>query len=211
MIETPLRTRIDISQGWEFVRGRVGRRWIDGRKRGGDTVNLPHCWNRTDTFQHGRRSYSGKGAYRRAIVVPEAPDDSGRWHLRTEGFYGWGDVWLDGQAIARVDGQYLGFDVPLSKSIGGGQHLLTIRLENLFQKRVLPGRRDPDFLLYGGLACRVWLEWVPSLRIDRQSVQVMCSRGPRKSEILELHCSVRGITMTVKCLSIWEVYIRLNR
>ena len=40
MIETPLRPRFDLSDGWEFVRGRVSRRWIQGRKRGGESVDL---------------------------------------------------------------------------------------------------------------------------------------------------------------------------
>ncbi|MBD3856927.1 MAG: hypothetical protein IFK92_10490 [Acidobacteria bacterium] len=64
MIEMPLRTRHDISDSWEFERGRVSRRWLAGRGHGGENVDLPHCWNRSDTFQYGRRSYSGRGAYR---------------------------------------------------------------------------------------------------------------------------------------------------
>ena len=185
MIETPLRTRIDISDGWEFVRGRIGRRWLRGRKSGGEVVDLPHCWNRTDTYQYGRRSYSGRGGYRKQIVVPEAPVDDGQWRLRSEGFYGFGDLWIDGRAFARIDGQYLGFEAPLPGSTTAATHLMTIRLDNFFRRRVLPGRSEPDFLLYGGLAGRVWLEWVPTLRIDRRSVEVVCSRGPDDAEILD--------------------------
>ncbi len=59
MIEIPLRQRHDLSLGWEFVRGRVDRSWLSGRGDGSETVDLPHCWNDRDTFQHGRRSYSG--------------------------------------------------------------------------------------------------------------------------------------------------------
>ena len=192
MIETPLRIRHEISEGWEFVRGWVGRRWMRGRKTGGEVVDLPHCWNRTDTYQYGRRSYSGRGGYRKEIVVPEVVVGDGQWHLRSEGFYGFGDLWIDGRAFARIDGRYLGFDAPLPDSTTAGTHLMTLRLDNFFRRRVLPGRSDPDFLLYGGLAGRVWLEWVPTLRIDRRSVEVVCSRGPENAEILDLRCSVRG-------------------
>jgi len=130
MIETPLRKRIDISDDWEFVRGRVGRRWMQGRKKGGEIVDLPHCWNRTDTYQHGRRSYSGRGAYRRIVDLPEAPEGSGSWRLRSGGFYGFGDIWLDGRSIARFDGQYLGFDKALPESITSGEHVVTLRLDS---------------------------------------------------------------------------------
>ncbi len=111
MIEMPLRTRHDISDGWDFVRGRVPRRWLSGHGKAGENVDLPHCWNRSDTFQYGRKSYSGRGAYRRQFDLPTTPGGSGTWKLRSEGFYGFGDVWVDGRTIARVDGQYLGFDI----------------------------------------------------------------------------------------------------
>ena len=105
MIETPLRQRIDVNDGWEFKRGRVRRGWLSGRGRGGETVDLPHCWNRDDTFQHGRKSYSGRGVYRRLIDIPTSPERPGSWRLRSEGFYGFGDVWIGGRTIARIDGQ----------------------------------------------------------------------------------------------------------
>ena len=106
MIETPLRPRRDISHGWEFKRGRVRRGWLAGRGKAGEPVGLPHCWNRKDTFQHGHRSYSGRGAYRKLFEFPDTPGGPGFWKLRSQGFYGWGDVWIDGRTIARIDGQY---------------------------------------------------------------------------------------------------------
>jgi beta-galactosidase len=206
MIETPLRIRHDISDGWEFVRGRVGRRWLQGGMGGGKTVDLPHCWNRGDTFQFGRRSYSGKGAYRRVIDLPETPPGPGRWHLRSEGFYGFGDLWLDGRAIARIDGHYLGFDNKLPEETSAGRHDLAVRLENLFQRRVLPGRSDPDFLLYGGLAGRVWLEWVSQLHIDTDRIEVFGRSGPYGAEILELRCGINGLRSSSQdCRMSWTV------
>ena len=206
MIETSLRQRIDLSRGWEFVRGRVGRRWLQGRGVGGETVDLPHCWNRTDTFQYGRSIYMGRGAYRRVLDLTTTPDSTGHWRLRSEGFYGFGDVWLDGRTIARIDGQYLGFDIDFPGSLGNGLHQLAFRLDNLFQKRVLPGRRDPDFLLYGGLAGRVWLEWTPSLRIDERTVQIVGAREPNGAEILELKCGVIGLDSSAGQTGLsWEV------
>ncbi|MEJ2582819.1 MAG: hypothetical protein P8127_14480, partial [Acidobacteriota bacterium] len=173
MIETPLRTRHDISNGWEFQLGRVSRRWLQGRSGGGQAVDLPHCWNRSDAFQPGRTSYAGKGVYRRTLDLPPLPGEPGTWRLRSEGFYGFGDLWIDGRAIAVIDGQYLGFEIGLPATLGAGRHTVAIRLENLFQRRVLPGRRDPDFLLYGGLAGRMWLEWVPDFHIDETTTEVV--------------------------------------
>ena len=193
MIETPLRPRYDISDSWEFVRGRVPRRWLSGSGKVGEDVELPHCWNRTDTFQLGRRSYSGRGAYRRQFDLPATLEGLGTWKLRSEGFYGYGDVWVDGRTIARIDGQYLGIEVDLPASQSAGPHILAVRLDNLWQRRVLPGKRDPDFLLYGGLAGRVWLEWVPAFHIDRDRVEVVCTEGPEGAEIVELRWRANGL------------------
>ncbi len=192
MIETPLRIRHDLSLGWEFVKGRVGHGWLRGRGDGGEMVDLPHSWNDRDTFQYGRRSYSGFGAYRRELDLPRPPG-SGFWRLRSEGFFGIANVRLDGTLLARVDGQYLGFDIDLPGSLAAGPHVLAVRLDNLFHRNVLPGRRDPDFLLYGGLAGRVWLEWVTAFRIEEDSVEVVCTPGPEGAEILELRCRVNGL------------------
>ena len=193
MMETPLRPRYDISDGWEFVRGRVPRRWLSGRGMVGEDVELPHCWNRTDTFQFGRRSYSGRGAYRRQFDLPATLEGLGTWKLRSDGFYGYGDVWVDGRTIARIDGQYLGFEIDLPPSLSAGPHVLAVRLDNLWQRRVLPGKRDPDFLLYGGLASNVWLEWVPAFHIDRDRVEVVCTEGPEGAEIVELRWGANGL------------------
>ena len=206
MIETPLRERHDISDGWDFARGRVSRRGLAGRGRGGENVDLPHCWNRSDTFQYGRRSYSGRGVYRRIFDLPASPQGPGFWRLCSEGFYGVGDIWVDGRMISRVDGQYLGFGVDLPISLSQGQHLLAIRLDNLWQRRVLPGKRDPDFLLYGGLAGRVWLEWVSAFHIDRNQVEVICAPGTEGAEIVELRWGANGLdTSPINPRMSWRV------
>jgi len=191
MIETPLRQRPDLSLGWDFVRGRVNRRWLAGGNDGGETVILPHCWNSDDTFQYGRRSYSGRGAYRRSIEVP-AIGDSGHWCLHNGGFYGIAEVWLDGRRLASVDGQYLGFGIDLPPTLAAGEHVLAMRLDNRYHRNVLPGRPDPDFLLYGGLAGGVWLEWMPAFNLDTGSVEIVCSPGTDGAENLELRCAISG-------------------
>ena len=198
MIEIPLRQRHDLSLGWEFVRGRVDRSWLSGRGDGSETVDLPHCWNDRDTFQYGRRSYVGRGVYRRAIDLPDSPSVRGFWRLRSEGFYGIGDVWLDGARLARVDGQYLGFGINFPGSPTAGPHLLAVRLDNCYHRNVLPGKRDPDFLLHGGLAGHLWIEWVPALHIDTNRVEVVCTPGADGAEVLELRCAVNGLESTSK-------------
>ncbi len=177
MIETPSRQIGELDLGWEFVRGRVGRSWLAGQSGAGEPVQLPHCWNESDTFQYGRRSYSGWGAYRRAFEwQPLVSAGDGFPRLRIGPFYGLGDVWLDGRRLAKIDGQYLGCAVDLPASLSTGRHRLGLRLDNRAHRNVLPATPSPDFILHGGLTGGVWLEWTPALHFDLDRVEVVCER-----------------------------------
>ena len=142
---------MEISRGWEFVRRKADSDWRNGGGGGGEPVDLPHCWNTTDTFQRGVDYHRGWGSYRRRIIV----DQAGAWRLVTEGFYGTGTLWLNGKAVARFSGQYLGLDEEVT--LEAGEHVVALHLTNRCPLTELPGIRMPDFLLYGGLAGRAWL------------------------------------------------------
>jgi beta-galactosidase len=171
------RAVVSLNQGWEFVRSRVSRGWINGAA-GNCDVELPHCWNSDDTFQDGVEYYRGPGGYRCCFNPDQSdsdlPDDGAcRWHLVSEGFYGTGDVWLNGCRLGRVDGQYLGFRFDVTDLMKrNGENRLGIRLSNRCSKSVLPGKDMPDFLLYGGLSGRMRLECLPLVSIDANVTQI---------------------------------------
>jgi len=193
MIEFPLRPRHDLCSGWEFIRGKVGRRWLGGDPGTGEMVDLPHCWNLDNTYQYDRNSYTGFGGYRRQIHLPASPEGA-VWHLCSEGFYGVGEIRLDGCRLTGFDGQYLGFDIALPDWTGSSDHTLGIRLDNRFHRNVLPGKRQPDFLLYGGLVGRMWLEQRPIIHLAADRVELVCSPAPNGSELLELRTTLDGLT-----------------
>lgn len=192
MIATPLRPRIELEDGWEFIRTRVGRSWLKGLGGDGQSVTLPHCWNASDTFQYGRTSYSGWAAYRRQGTIPMTAADGMSWNLRLGGFYGVGDVWLDGRRLAKINGQYLGEAVALPAPIEGSEHLLALRLDNRWRRNVLPGFRQPDFILHGGLAGGVWLEGLPDHRFDIDRVRIECRKGENNTERVSISWAVAG-------------------
>jgi hypothetical protein len=164
---------------------------LAGRGAAPETVDLPHCWNTDDTYQSDRKSYRGFGAYRREIELPALAGD-GTWHLCSHGFYGVGDLWLDGRRIRRFDAQYLGVDIPLPPSISCGTHLLAVRLDNRFHHNVLPDKKNPDFLLYGGLVGGLWLERRPWPHLEERATRIACRTSPDGSEIVELTAGIAG-------------------
>jgi len=157
-----------------------------------EQVILPHCWNTQDTFLPDKKHYQGYGSYKRILRLEKHffPSDT-RWILHAEGFYGTGDVWIDGTKIGRVDGQYLGFDLDLNDCVRPEQsHLLAIRLDNRYHRGVLPGHRMPDFILYGGLVGGLWLIREPDLCLQKPTLQITCSDPLATVPQLDLACQV---------------------
>ena len=162
-----------MDENWEFVRRRAGRAWVRflATHDNAERVDLPHCWNAEDTFQDGIAYYRGPGAYRRTVECPGDVPQGAAW-LCAEGFYGVGDVWINGRRVARVDGQYMGFSLPVAGLLNAGaRSQVAIRLTNRCSRWVLPGIRNPDFLLHGGLAGRVWVEFAGAVHLDERETQ----------------------------------------
>ncbi|MFT5241592.1 MAG: beta-galactosidase [Candidatus Promineifilaceae bacterium] len=170
-----IRSVDNVSADWGYVAQRVSPRWFQDDSASATSVHLPHCWNTQDTFADDVVYRQGWGSYRRRIVIPahEHADDVD-YRLRLEGFYGFGDVWVNGRRQGKIDGAYLGARIPLPECLGrdGTSVDVGLRLCNNYRPAVLPGIKFPDFLLYGGLSGRAWLEALPRTRIADDSLSV---------------------------------------
>jgi hypothetical protein len=198
------REKLSLDHDWEFVRRRASRSWL--RTAGDGGVNLPHCWNERDAFQPGLAYYRGWGSYRRTFSLDANPvecADSYQWFLVSEGFYGTGDVWLNGRKLGAVDGQYLGFRFDVTNAlVRDGLNRLGIRLTNRCRSDVLPGIRMPDFLLYGGLSGRIWLERIPMTHIE--DVCVRTQVGTDGQTVATIDHAVVGADV-VGCRLAWRI------
>lgn len=169
---------VDLNRDWRFVRRRPSRAWLRGEPAADETpVELPHCWNERDTFQDDVTYYRGAGAYRRIIALPaSAAQEGSRWWLESDGFYGVAEVWIDGRRIGRQDPEYMGLSLDVTDHLRPGVTVqLALRLTNAHARNVLPGIRDPDFLLYGGLAGGLRLVRRPAIGWAPAGIRV-CSR-----------------------------------
>jgi beta-galactosidase len=162
------RWTLPLKYGWGF-------RWEESQHE--QSVDLPHCWNERDTFQMGLHYAQGTGTYRRTFSLPSVEDPSlaYRWQLRSDGFYGTGPLSVNGKRIANVDGQYLGLREDVTDALQhGSENCVELTLNNRYQRHVLPGKKNPDFLLHGGLAGAVSLVRLPGVHFDDRSLQVVC-------------------------------------
>jgi hypothetical protein len=171
------RTSISLNDGWQFVRGRMSRKWL-AEASVAPNVTLPHCWNEHDGFQEGVAYYRGWGSYRRVFRARRPADgaEEARWFLESDGFYGTGEVLFNGRRLGAVDGQYLGFRMEVTAVLRFDEpNVLGIRLTNRCGRDVLPGLRMPDFLLYGGLSGEIRLVREPALRLNGRDLVVRCT------------------------------------
>ena len=188
------RITVDLSHDWEFLKSRAGRCRLSGsRPREGIIVDLPHCWNARDAFQENVLYYRGHGSYLKTFTMPGnlAAVDTLIWTFESEGFYGTGDIWLNGHKLAAMDGQYLGFSIAAGRDLRlDSENTLGIRLTNRCRSHVLPGINMPDFLLYGGLSGRLWLQGIPSLHLDRKRTRLCCGNVTDSAPMVDVHFAV---------------------
>lgn len=160
------RYRIPLQDDWTFRQGKVHLSDLPYMEDlPSARISLPHTWNTHDTFRENVDYHRGWGSYSRVCHIP-VDLTQGLWFLVTEGFYGTGDLSVNGSHVARVDGQYLGLNEDLTSYLRPGQNHIGLRLTNDCAAHVLPGIAMPDFILYGGLSGRAWLEYRPSIHLD---------------------------------------------
>ena len=198
---------VDLNQGWAFIQRRASRRWLsgDGDKRE-SIVDLPHCWNAADDFQEGVAYYRGPGSYRKTFSLGPARSES-QLYFETEGFYGLGDLWVNGRCVASIDGQYLGVSIDVTDAVRyDGDNTIGVRLTNRCGRKALPGIALPDFLLYGGLSGRAKLVWQPRLRFERGGVSVITRdvMGPSSHADVDLYAENASDRLR-RCVTEWRV------
>jgi len=179
---------------WIFQKGKASKAWLRRDQDTGDPVTLPHCWNALDTFQPGVSYYRGWGSYRTKLTLQHDPSQTSRRRIQldTDGFYGTGELWINGKKSETFDAQYLGIASDISRYLRLGENTLAIRLTNKPKRDVLPGIAEPDFLMLGGLATPVRITEHQDYFINRRTALVKTvSHGKVELsfEVVSLHDS----------------------
>lgn len=181
-----LRTWVPLDHGWKYLRDEAPDAWqrvFDDSAW--ETVSVPHCLNAEDTFIPKRGYYRGPAWYRMAL--PETPANA-RVELASLGAFSVTDVWVNGTFAGKFMGGFTGFAVDLTPHLTRRRNnVLAVRVTNLHNPDVLPGKRIPDYNLYGGLYREV------GLRVTDR-----------------LHLPDRGIIVNTPALTADEGHIHLN-
>jgi beta-galactosidase len=175
--------------GWRWAAGRLSPA-NPAAQAPGEAVSLPHCWNAVDEYVSGRELRRGWATYWLDVELP-APEPEREVRLRCGGFHGVGRAWLNGCAVGRFNADYLGFDLDITEAVRAGINRLAIQVCNRYSRAILPGIRDPDFHLYGGLGGGLHLALLPRVRLVRRDCQATSEEvasGAVRIEVGMMNC-----------------------
>ncbi|MFN7956451.1 MAG: glycoside hydrolase family 2 TIM barrel-domain containing protein [bacterium] len=165
------RETVALDDGWRFqLAPRRACPNVPDGNAAWRAVRLPHTWNDVDTFDGVVDYARDRGCYRYQLKN-EARFAGRVVRLRFLGAYAQARVWIDGRSLGRFDGDYTGFhvDVPGDSLAAKASTTIDVEVDNRASRRVLPGRPDPDYNLYGGLYREVYLDVLAPIHVEAEA------------------------------------------
>lgn len=189
--------RQGLSQGWYFHLGeydRPGGGQIAGdfeAKSGWKPVNLPHSFNAQNTFVPVRGYYRGTGWYRKHFQLTES-QCARKVFLEFGAAFSLADLWVNQQHAGQYMGGYTGIRADVSDVVKPGDNLVAVRVTNVHNPDILPGREIPDYDLYGGLYREAALVLKDKLHIPQNGIVVTTPEVSAASAQIRLQVKARN-------------------
>ncbi|HET6979522.1 MAG TPA: glycoside hydrolase family 2 TIM barrel-domain containing protein [Pyrinomonadaceae bacterium] len=166
---------------WEYRRGNLGGPWEVWRKANDDAnvwtkVNVPHCFNASDSVDPDVPYYQGPGWYRTKLEVAN-PFPAGRTLLHFEGAGQKTEVFVHTEKVGSHVGGYDEFVVDITDQVkkfpktdkDPGLVPVAVICDNSRDLEMIPSNLS-DFNLYGGLYRYVNVVYVPAISIERAHI-----------------------------------------
>ena len=167
---------------WEYRRGNLGGPWEAWRKANDDAnvwtkVNVPHCFNASDSVDPDVPYYQGPGWYRTKLDITN-PYPNGRTLLHFEGAGQKTEVFVHTEKVGSHVGGYDEFVVDITEQAkkfpktdkDPGLVPIAVMCDNSRDLEMIPSNLS-DFNLYGGLYRYVNLLYLPAISIERVHVE----------------------------------------
>ena len=148
----------------------TNQQWFDAGRQGDEwrKVIVPHTWQ----IETPLTEYYGIAWYRRTFDVPVD------WQACTvrvefEAVFHTATVWVNGQVIGRHVGKgYTAFSLDVTQLLHWGKtNTITVRVDNSFNKHMLPRGQSSDWAHDGGIFRPVQLLVTPKVYVERVDVE----------------------------------------
>jgi hypothetical protein len=168
------RTVLSLDGTWQFQL--AGDQEVESIQPAASSADFPHRIQVPGNWQAqgfgqprgiARHDYQGKAWYRRSFTVPDEWSGRRIW-LRFEGVCNWGDVFVDGTKVGRVDSFVTPQEFDVTEHVGSGKEH---RLYVLVDSRTPPDAPYVGMMQFlvasGGITSHVRLEARSDPRLDR--------------------------------------------
>lgn len=138
------------------------------------------CWGQVqtctawETYEYAMQDFEGHGWFRTRYSGNKK--DGIRHILHFEGVGGTAQVYVNGRFVGGTDNRYLPFDIDITLSLKEhGDSVIAVLVDNRYRgPEHLPGAKTTEWVLYGGLTHRVWVEeksavFVSHMRLDAEA------------------------------------------
>ena len=194
--DEPARPQLSLDGPWQFQldpkdEGVAGQ-WFAMEAAFPDTIRVPGNWQAQGFGEPrgiAKHDYQGKAWYRRGFTVPTAWQGQRVW-LRFEGVCNWGEVFLDGVQVGRVDSFVTPQEFDITERIRFGHEQRLAVLVDSKTPADSPYIGMMQFLVAsGGITSHVRLEARPDPQLDRFTLRaepglksILASVSARRSQ-----------------------------
>jgi beta-galactosidase len=155
------RLTIDFNHNWLFEKddwvGLNNASHIEWQDSHWEKVQLPHSWNTTDTFDPIQDYYRGFGWYRKHFTI--APEHKDRiLYLQFGAIYTDAQIWINEEYFGRFTTGYTPIELNITNAVNWDkENLIAVRVNNVHNDEIPPGRWRMDYNCYGGIYRKVKL------------------------------------------------------
>lgn len=146
---------IDFNENWLFEQddwiGFYHGSWMDWNESTWIPIRTPHTYNAEDTFDPIRGYYRGMAWYRKHFIIPES--EKGRILKIHFGAIGnESEIWVNEQFLGKFTTGYTPIEVDITDVVSyESENVIAIRVNNLHNDEIPPGRWRMDYNVYGGI------------------------------------------------------------
>jgi len=195
----PLKQRqiIDFNEHWLFEKDDwVGlhnasqfdwddSHWIQRR--------LPHSWNADDTFDETPGYYRGFGWYRKHFKI-DPVHQGRRLFLRFGAIYVNAEIWINEiHHFGPFSSGYTPIEIDITDCVQWeNENLIAIRVNNIHNDEIPPGRWRMDYNCYGGIYREVELLSLSSVHLLEDELFVTTPRVSAEQAEISVQCKVKN-------------------
>ncbi|MDB4583813.1 DUF4982 domain-containing protein [Draconibacterium sp.] len=200
------RKSFDFNKNWLFEQddwiGFYHGSWMNWDESNWIPVITPHSFNADDTFDQERGYYRGFGWYRKHFSIPES--EKGRILKIYFGAIGnESEIWVNEKFMGKFSTGYTPIEIDITNVVNWStENVIAIRVNNLHNDEIPPGRWRMDYNVYGGIYREVNMISLSPVHFNETDHVITTPKVSAEHAEVAISTSIRNSTNENKKLTI---------